>query len=44
MSKRRKVSAAFKSQVVLQLLSGEKNIAALCREHRLTSQVVGNWK
>jgi transposase len=44
MSKRRKFSAEFKSQVVLQLLSGEKSMAELCREHQLTSQMVGNWK
>ncbi len=30
MSKRRKFTAAFKSQVVLQLLSGEKSMADVC--------------
>lgn len=44
MKSRRKFTAAFKSQVVLQLLSGEKSMAELCREHQLTSQVIGNWK
>lgn len=44
MSKRRKFTAEFKSQVVLQLLSGEKSMAELCREYQLTSQVIGNWK
>lgn len=44
MSKRRKFSAEFKSRVVLQLLSGEKRMAELCREHQLTSQMAGNWK
>lgn len=44
MRKRRKFTAQFKSQVVLQLLSGEKSMAALCREHQLTSQLVGSWK
>lgn len=39
MSKRRKFSAEFKSRVVLQLLSGEKRMAELCREHQLTSQM-----
>jgi transposase len=29
---------------VLQLLSGEKSMAELCREYQLTSQVIGNWK
>jgi transposase-like protein len=44
MSKRRKFTPEFKSQVVLQLLSGERSMAALCREHQLTSQMIGTWK
>lgn len=44
MNKRRKFTPQFKSQVVLQLLSGEKRMAELCREHQLTSQMIGNWK
>lgn len=44
MSKRRKFSPQFKSQVVLQLLSGERSMAELCREHQLSSQMIGNWK
>lgn len=44
MSKRRRFSAEFKSQVVLELLSGEKSMAELCRAHQLSSQMVGNWK
>jgi len=44
MSKRRKFSPEFKSQVVLQLLSGERSKAELCREHQLTSQTINGWK
>ena len=44
MRRRRKLSAEFKTQVVLQVLSGEKRLAAVCREHQLTAQMVGNWK
>ena len=44
MSKRRKFSAQFKSQVVLEVLSGEKSMAELCREHSLTSQMLSQWK
>jgi transposase-like protein len=44
MNKRRKFSPQFKSQVVLQLLSGERSMAELCREHQLTSQMIGTWK
>jgi transposase-like protein len=44
MRNRRKFTAEFKSQVVLQLLSGEKSMAELCREHQLSAQIIGNWK
>lgn len=44
MSKRRIFTPEFKSEVVLQLLSGEKSMAELCREHQLTTQMIGNWK
>ena len=44
MSKRRKFSPEFKSQVVLQLVSGEQSIAELCRAHQLTSQTINTWK
>jgi transposase-like protein len=44
MRRRRKFSAEFKTQVVLQVLSGEKSLAEVCREHQLTGQMVGNWK
>ena len=44
MNQRRKFSPEFKSEVVLQLLSGEKSMAELCRAHQLTSQMIGNWK
>jgi transposase len=43
-NKRRKFTPQFKSQVVLQLLSGERSMAELCREHQLTSQMIGTWK
>lgn len=44
MNKRRKFTPQFKSQVVLQLLSGERSMAEVCREHQLTAQMVSNWK
>jgi transposase-like protein len=44
MNKRCKFTPQFKSQVVLQLLSGERSMAELCREHQLTSQMIGTWK
>jgi transposase len=42
MNKRRKFSPQFKSQVVLQPLSGERSMAELCREHQLRS--LDTWK
>jgi len=42
--KRRTFTSEFKADVVLQLLSGEKSMAAVCREHRLNLQMVSRWK
>src|SRR5437867_9927507 len=44
MSKRRKFGAAFKAQVVLAMLSGSQSAAEVCREHRLSPQVLTRWK
>ena len=44
MRSRRKFSAEFKTQVVLQIISGEKSLAEVCREHEINAQMVGNWK
>jgi transposase len=30
--------------MVLQLLSGEKSAAQICREHKLSEQLLSNWK
>lgn len=42
--KRRTFSAAFKTEVVLAVLSGEKSPTEICREHQISSQQLGNWK
>jgi transposase len=44
MRKRRTFGAEFKTGVVLQVVSGEKSLAEVCREDQLTAQMVGNWK
>ena len=44
MAKRRRFSAAFKAEVVLAVLTGAKSQAEVCREHRLSPQLLGNWK
>lgn len=44
MSKRRVFGAEFKTTAVLQLISGEKSSAELCREHQVSAQQLGNWR
>jgi transposase len=44
MIRRRKFTAAFKAQVVLELLAGAKSSVELCREHQIASAVLAEWK
>ena len=44
MAQRRRFTGEFKAQVVLELLSGAKSAAELCREHQLSPQLLGQWK
>jgi transposase len=44
MPHRRKFTAAFKAQVVLELLSGAKSSVELCRKHQIASSVLAEWK
>ena len=44
MAKRRTFSPEFKLQVILELLSGAKTNAQICREHQIASTVVSAWK
>jgi transposase len=44
MTHRRKFTAELKAQVVLDLLSGAKSSAELCREHQIASSVLADWK
>lgn len=41
---RRRFTPAFKADVALQALRGEKSQAALCREHNLSPDMVCRWK
>jgi transposase-like protein len=41
---RRQFSAEFKAQVVLQVVSGAKTAAEVCREHRLKPDRFSKWK
>jgi len=44
MTQRRTFTAEFKTQVVLDLLSGAHTPADLCRQHQLNAQVLARWK
>lgn len=44
MTKRRKFTPEFKSQVVLEVISGAKSAAEICRQHNLKPQVISEWK
>jgi len=44
MVNRRSFTPEFKAQVVLELISGAKNLAEACRQYNLKPQLVSNWK
>jgi transposase len=44
MTKRRRFTAKFKAQVVLEVLTGAKSNAEACRQYDLKPQVLSNWK
>ena len=44
MAKRRTFAPEFKLRVILELLSGAKSNAQICREHQLAPAVVSAWK
>jgi transposase len=44
MAQRRRFTAKFKTHVILDLLTGRRSIAQICREHDLKEQVVTRWR
>ena len=44
MAKRRRFTAKFKTEVVLEALSGQSSQAELCRRHNLSENQVSTWK
>ena len=44
MPRRRTLSAEFKSQLVLKVISGEQSAAELCRQHQIKPQLLSDWK
>ena len=43
MPQQRRFTAKVKTQIVLDLLTGAKTMAQICREHNLKDQVVRRW-
>jgi transposase len=41
---RRTFTSEFKARVILQLISGEKSLAEICRKNKLNQQMVSRWK
>lgn len=41
---RRSYTSDFKARVVLELLSGEKSLGQLCREHQIKDTVIRRWQ
>ena len=44
MAKRRRFTAQFKAEVVLESLSGHSSQAELCRRHHLSDDQLSKWK
>lgn len=44
MTKRRVFTPEFKTNVVLAVLSGQRNLTDLAREHQLKPQQISEWK
>lgn len=41
---RRNFSAEFKAKIVLEIISGSKSAAEVCREYQLKPDLVSHWK
>lgn len=44
MARRRDFTSEFKAQVVISVLTGEKTVGEISREHTIHSHVVSRWK
>lgn len=44
MRKRRTFTSEFKARVVLEIISGEKDISATCRVYQLSPVLVSKWR
>ena len=43
-NERRRYDAGFKAKIALAALRGERTMAELCRQHRLSDSVITRWK
>lgn len=44
MGHRRTFTAEFKTQIVLDIITGKQSMATTCRQHDLKPQLVSRWK
>jgi len=44
MHQRRTFDGKFKAQIALELVMGKRTAAEICREHRLSPELVSRWK
>ncbi len=44
MPKHRQFTPEFKTKIVLEIISGQKSAADICREHNLKPDLVSKWK
>lgn len=44
MAKPRRFTAAFKAQVVLEILSGHKTMAEVARQHAIKPDILARWR
>ena len=44
MARRRRFTAEFRARVVLEVISGAKVGAEICREHNIKPQLLSTWK
>ena len=44
MAKPRKFSPEFKAKIALAALRGDRTMAELCRQHRLSDTVISRWR
>ena len=41
---RRLFTAQFKAEMVLELITGQKSAAELCRQHQLSASLLSHWR